>query len=160
MANALWCTAARMGLGVCSKSLADATDDWKEAKKEEGLKREYLYDFTFYRTWQPYELPEVIVEHENAWSEGGFLLDFWKLMFGSAPLRVMFGYGRELKRARKYLESAWAEKRKNNWYFPPKTEDLVLLGFRDMEPRAFEVYRRRCGETDWSNIGSLERAAR
>jgi len=56
----------------------------------EHWRREYLFDFTLYPEWKDYSLPSLIIEHENQWSDGTFMLDFWKLMMGLAPLRVMF----------------------------------------------------------------------
>lgn len=146
-------TARFLELGICSNLLGSATDDWRIAERETGLRREYLYDFTLFRTWEKYEQPVALIEHENAWNKEDFLLDFWKLLFGFAPLRVMFGYASTGNAARKYIDAIHQASAKNQWRFPEGVEDLVLLGNQAMEATGFEVFHRTGSQ--WENRGLL-----
>lgn len=113
-------------------------------KREWWVKREYLFDVTWFRSdctdWEP---PSLILEHENQWSLQELLIDFWKLLFGFAPLRIMIGYaGREDAR------TSWIEKvngiiaDEQRVRLPEGVDDVILLGHKGMQPTGYAVYRR------------------
>lgn len=112
---------------------------------------EYLFDFTFYVTdWKDYSLPIVLIEHENQWNEKAFLRDFWKLMFGYAPLRVMFGYTASTKKTTLLVERLRSEAAASSWKYPADTEDLVFIGHRGMGALDWRILHRACGSSDWN----------
>jgi hypothetical protein len=93
------------------------------------LAAEFLFDFTVYKKadWEAWSLPSIIIEHENQWTETAFLQDFWKLLIGHAPLRVMFGYARRASDVDSRVRALFAHERTSRWTYPLGTEDLVLL---------------------------------
>lgn len=128
------------------------------AGETRGLQRERLYDLTWYRAWTSYEIPSVIIEHENSYSLDAFLNDHWKLMFGWAPLRVSIGYARDAAALDAYLPHLNDTAARAGWRFPPDCEDLSLLGHRGMHPRSFRVLHRAPGATEWRDLSSLRAA--
>ncbi len=115
-----------------------------------GEAREYLWDFTMYEPDRDgvWNLPRVIVEHENSHGFKAFSFDHWKTLCGFAPLRVTIGY--RGKRSA-HLRSEWITKindaavsASNAWQFPPGTEDLIALGYYGMTEASgnFEFWRR------------------
>ncbi len=152
-------TATRMRMGVCSASLLDGATTFKDAvSKKLGYRREYLWDYTLFRKWKEYELPSVIIEHENSHGREGFLLDFWKLMLGFAPLRVMVGYVsrrrdcsvrfREMERVARSMEK------------PQTTTDLVLIRSPDMKEDKpyFLGWERPAGQDEWEERSDVVRS--
>jgi hypothetical protein len=82
MAEKLFKLAAENDLGVCSHLGQHAPTNLGDATKSKGWAREFLFDFTLYENWTNYAQPVVIIEHENNWNTGAFMMDFWKLMLG------------------------------------------------------------------------------
>ncbi|WP_373044605.1 hypothetical protein [Vulgatibacter sp.] len=155
MTDRLTLVARNAGLGICSHYLEDAPRTWKNEGATRQLRREYGFDFTLFRDWTEYEQPAVLIEHENAWNLRAFLADFWKLMFGYAPLRVMFGYHASESGISAYVERIRELARANSWTYPSGTEDIVLLGHNGMEPHAFRVLRRYANSGEWRESGVL-----
>lgn len=155
MTRVLLRTSNRLKLGLCSQYLPVEQVDWAKASKERGLRREYLFDFTMFKGWSGYELPRVVVEHENLYSKAEFLLDFWKLMLGFAPLRVMFGYTRRENQVLKRWNDVEGLSRTRDWVYPAESSDLVLIGHREMEPTGFKVWTRLAGQTEWKGPTEL-----
>ncbi|WP_194869659.1 hypothetical protein, partial [Myxococcus sp. AB025B] len=132
-----------LDLGVCASVGRCAPGNWKLATKETGLAREFLFDFTMYHDFEgDYAQPEIILEHENVWHLDAFMEDFWKLMFGYAPLRVMIGYHRDMNHVNEYIDAIRRFDRERRWRYPAGVEDLVLIGHRQMEARGFRVVNR------------------
>ena len=124
-----------------------------------GERREYLWDFTMYEPDSAglWNLPRVIIEHENAHGYKAFSFDHWKTLCGYAPLRVAIGYRGKRSANLRY---EWIEKINlaamapaNEWLFPPDTEDLIALGYDGMTASGnFEFWRRRGKEREWSPL--------
>lgn len=123
---------------VCCASRLHGGPQW--------ARREHLFDVTWFREkCGDWETPELILEHENQWSEREFLVDFWKLLLGYAPIRVMIGYcDNELRR------TTWVDKvnsilneRAQHIRLPDGVEDLILLGHKGMATTGFSVYKRQ-----------------
>jgi hypothetical protein len=135
-----------------------ASRDWKSATtQDDGLRREYLYDYTMFSGWEGSELPTVLVEHENLYSEAEFFLDFWKVMFGFAPLRVMIGYTTKADGVVARWESVRKVTVARKWIYPMQSDDLVLIGHPEMQPTGFKVWRRSAGSESWA--GPMDLAA-
>ena len=154
MSTILFDVARKAGLGVCSTHGGNAPADWKSATKKRGWAREFLFDFTMYRDWRDFSQPEVILEHENVWHVDAFMRDFWKLMFGYAPLRVMIGYRRDAADGA-YLKAIRQHASARGWRYPPGVEDLVLIGHYGMAPQAFHVVIRSADSEEWSPFENL-----
>lgn len=136
------------GLHVCSASLR-----LQPRRNTNHEQREYLYDFTLFEGWNDYSLPAVLIEHENQWSEHAFMLDFWKLLFGWAPLRVMIGYASTSEAARALAAKISLHAADSHWRYPADTEDLVLIGHGEMDRETgWTVVIRTQGTTNWSVI--------
>jgi hypothetical protein len=92
-----------------------------------GVGREYLWDLTWYEAHGAYyDLPSVVIEHENQHSDAEFFADFWKVMTAFAPLRVMVGYtGREKLEAR--ISQICRLVDAQGWTYPPNSTDVILL---------------------------------
>jgi hypothetical protein len=150
MADHLHEVARRNDLRCCCHQGAADTDH------AGGYRREYLFDFTWYRTWVAYELPVVAIEHENVWKKEAFLLDAWKLMMSAAPLRVMFGYARRAAELDAYVEALREAARSGQWRYPSQSEDVLLLGHASMGPREFRVIVRRAASDRWEEGDLLE----
>jgi len=166
MSSVLHMVAAAAGLGCCCKYTSAATAPHihprprtGEETMEEGIHREYLFDFTWYRSWNLYAQPIVLIEHENQWRKRDFMLDFWKLCLGSAPLRVMFGYTRHIGEWEGRLEGINSTIEEQKWVLPPDTEDLIFMGHRDMHPSGFQVLVRAPGQRVFESRGGLAEPA-
>lgn len=112
-------------------------------------KREHLLDVTWFRTdCGDWDTPELILEHENQHSQQEFLRDFWKLLVGYAPVRVMIGYCGKKDQRVSWIDSLNQKLRdtKAQIRFPGDVEDLILLGYWGMSFTDFAVYRRRNSE--------------
>ena len=133
-----------------------SSDLWGSGGSGAGIHREYLFDFTWYSEWKSWELPTVVIEHENSWSMNEFLFDLWKLMMAGSGLRVMIGYRRASVMPESYLEAIHSASLAGGWRFPLGTEDLVLLGHGRMGPRGFHVFHRPAGQERWVDRGSLD----
>jgi hypothetical protein len=123
---------------VIAPSEGEAIEHWRQ---------ECLFDFTLYREWRDYSLPSVIIEHENQWTDDAFMFDFWKLMMGFAPLRVMFGYAGTQPQLERRIEHIRAQAKANGWNYPQGVEDLVLLRSPDMSSREWRLLSR--DGTEW-----------
>lgn len=144
----------------CGMVSCAARTSTKTPREEAWTRREYLFDVTWFRpNCTDYETPSLILEHENAWDQGAFLLDFWKILVGYAPVRVMMGYSRH-----KSEHAPWIAKvneiladESRGVRLPADVEDLILLGHRDMEPTGYAVYRRqkRCFVSSGPSLGSI-----
>ncbi len=143
---------------VCASRLGRTHDPRRH------MSREYLFDLTIYdadRWKMEWSLPNVIVEHENAWNEGAFLADFWKLQLGFAPLRVMIGYAQHKAAVDALAKTVVEVARTSRWTQPDGTEDLVLLrcpvAWGRAEgmpwPRWRIVYRNL---NEWRDLGERE----
>lgn len=109
-------------------------------------KKEHLLDVTWFRQdCGDWDTPELILEHENQYKEVEFLKDFWKLLVGYAPVRVMIGYCGKKDSRVALIESVNQKLRdsKTHIRFPGEVEDLILLGYLGMNVTDFTVYRRR-----------------
>ena len=131
-----------------------------------GEAREYLWDFTLYHPDKDglWNLPRVIIEHENAHDLDSFRLDHWKTLCGVARLRVAIGYvGATMKDQRhEWVEAinAAAKTKANAWHFPPDTEDLIALGYYGMTTSGnYEFWRRRNDEREWTPLTIAASAA-
>ncbi len=93
------------------------------------MPNEFHYDFTLYAdgNWNWCSLPSVIIEHENQWSQHAFFQDFWKILAGFAPLRVMFGYAKDKDHVETLAASIRQKAHDDAWQYPAESEDLVLL---------------------------------
>jgi hypothetical protein len=99
----------------------------------------------FRRDCADWETPALILEHENAWDQGAFLVDFWKLLLGYAPVRVMIGYSRDARDHEPWVArvNAILADHREEIRLPDRVEDLILLGHRGMTPTGYAVYRRQ-----------------
>lgn len=131
-----------------------------EAKRSRrGEAREYLWDFTLYHPDKDgvWNLPRVIIEHENAHDLDAFRLDHWKTLCGVARLRVAIGYvGATAKNRRhEWVEAIndAARERANAWHFPQGAEDLIALGYYGMTTDGnYQFWRRRDDERVWTPL--------
>ncbi len=139
MTDRLVDVATALGLSVCARTLSSPVPGDLPHER-----REYLFDVTMYPEWEPYSLPDVLVEHENSHRREAFLYDFWKLMMGYAPLRVMIGYARTKSEA----EALASEVESLKMRVADDTEDLVMIGHRNMGPLDW-VARNRSGRAVW-----------
>jgi hypothetical protein len=108
-------------------------------------RREHLFDVTWFRTnCGDWETPELILEHENQHNQTEFLKDFWKLLLGYAPMRVMIGYCSEASKRIEWIEKVneILTKSKSHIRFPNAVDDVILLGYYGMSITDFAVYRR------------------
>lgn len=131
--------AERFGMVGCAKTFGS---------KVPWARREHLYDLTWFaRDCGPFASPSLLLEHENDYAESAFLEDFWKLLFGWAPLRVMVGYTRsaEARTARVERVNEVLRDPANAIGFPEGVTDLLLLGHWGMAPRGFAAWRREGG---------------
>jgi len=141
----------------CHFAPHSATLDSGERGQPRGYHLENLFDMTWYRDWSRYELPEVIIEHENEWRFKAFMRDHWKLMMGRAPLRVSFGYTRKRDGWKQLQKKLNGHATRNAWSFPATTEDLVLVGHGHMmTPHDYKVLHRGAGDRSWSTAGRLK----
>jgi hypothetical protein len=149
--------ARRADLGCCCRS-TEHPSSLKKMTKQNGERHEYIYDFTWYRTWHSYELPAVIIEHENKLDINEFMADFWKLMFGYAPLRIMICYTMA-DQWQWYIDTIHYYAREANWHYPGNVEDLVLIGrYYMMDPRQYRVIYRQPRTHTFCDIGWLDQA--
>jgi len=155
MARKVFELARKNDLGVCSHVGNCAPPGFEDATKVTGWAREFLFDFTLYHNWSNFSEPVVIIEHENNWNTGAFMADFWKLLLGYAPLRVMIGYQRTAGRVREYFDAIRSNAARERWRYPADTEDLVLVGHERMAPQGFHVLRRSMGSREWCDCGLL-----
>ncbi len=129
-----------------------------------GETREYLWDFTMYewvagrRPVNTWNLPCVVIEHENAHDRGAFRLDHWKTLFSHAQLRVAVGYvgARAEAKRQDWVDDINVAARlgANAWHFPDGTEDLIALGYYGMTKGTgnYLFWRRSHGETQWTPL--------
>lgn len=124
-----------------------------------GEHREYLWDFTMYDNDAAgaWNLPQVVVEHENDHSLDAFRFDHWKTLCAVAPLRVAIGYaGKQPSTRADWVTqiNVAAREKLNGWYLPSGTEDLIALGYYGMTQGDgnFRFWRRRGTETEWSPL--------
>ncbi|HRI66699.1 MAG TPA: hypothetical protein PK156_20780 [Polyangium sp.] len=139
--------------GFMFSALADAAGDCGMvccASRLQGgpqwARREHLFDITWYRhDCGDWETPIVILEHENQWNKREFLVDFWKLLLGYAPLRVMIGYCAKAAEREEWVDSVNSILNQRTQYIglPDGVEDLILLGHKGMATTGFSVYQRR-----------------
>ncbi|MCP3063083.1 hypothetical protein LXT21_30340 [Myxococcus sp. K38C18041901] len=148
MARRLQAAARELNLAACSTSI-EAPRDWAPSMMKTGWAREFLFDYTLFSDWGTFTQPVVILEHENNWNVHSFMEDFWKLMVGYAPLRVMIGYGRDANHVEEYVTAIRESAIKGKWRYPPAVEDLVLIGHGEMTPRGFKVVNRRAESQEW-----------
>lgn len=123
-----------------------------------GQQREFLWDFSMYDnevagTWN---LPQVIVEHENVRSLDAFRFDHWKTLCALAPLRIAIGYCPDVT-----AQDGWvgainqaSEHPANGWHPPAHVEDLIVLGHARMTEADgnYRFWRRRGTERIWTPI--------
>lgn len=112
---------------VCAETIDVAPgEDFPTANHE---RKEYQFDFTLYaeKNWTWYALPDVILEHENDWNVQSFLNDFWKLLAGYAPLRVMMGYASNPSKVDELVQAITRHASESRWRYPNDVDDLVLL---------------------------------
>lgn len=156
MTKLLHLTASQCGLICCCKQGAKG-EHLEIFGEHSGCKeREYLFDLT----WYPgdigvHEQPLVLIEQENSYSLQEFQLDFWKTMLGLAPLRVMIGYTKTKTERQSRVEWINHSADKYCWKYPDSSEDLLLLGYRQMKHGDFLVAFRGNEEHQWSVLGSL-----
>ncbi len=102
-----------------------------------GEHSEYLFDLTWYESVgasaSEYSLPKVIIEHENQHSFQEFQLDHWKTLFGYAPLRIAIGYCRSAEERIKWVDEINQQSAGLLWQFPQNCEDLIILGYAQMD---------------------------
>lgn len=115
------------------------------SQTEVWARREHLFDVTWFRRdctdWEP---PVLILEHENAWDKRAFLVDFWKLLVGYAPIRVMMGYSRHPRDHESWIsEVNQIIADESRVPLPQDVDDVILLGHRGMQPSGYAVYRRK-----------------
>lgn len=139
----------------CNKGEHASVEEWDTAIKEQGLDIEYMFDFTWFKEWVLYEQPSVIIEHENSDKPEDFFKDFWKILVGFAPLRIMIGYTKKPDLWKQYLHKMNDLEQKAQWRYPIDADDLVLIGHWKMEPRKFRVIRRKVGEVHFEDNGWL-----
>ncbi|HZF50164.1 MAG TPA: hypothetical protein VE093_16005 [Polyangiaceae bacterium] len=139
--SALARAAADCGMVSCAARHATAA-----SRAEPWALREHLFDVTWFRhDCTDWDTPFLILEHENAWDRRAFLVDFWKLLVGYAPVRVMIGYSR-----RAFDHDPWISEvneilssKHSGVRLPDGVDDVILLGHRGMTPSGYAVYRRR-----------------
>lgn len=149
--------ARRADLGCCCRSGEHPASPEGDTLRT-GARVEYLFDFTWFNHWTRYALPVVIIEHENEPDVTKFMNDFWKLMFGYAPLRVMIGYACR-QNWQQYLATISEQAQLAQWQYPTNVEDLVLIGKYDaIEPRGYRVIYRRPRTRTFRDIGWLDEA--
>lgn len=150
------------------KDIAEESDLWwagrgqGKASQRYGEAREYVWDFTMYdrivgkQPAEAWNLPCVVIEHENAHSLLAFRFDHWKTLFSHAPLRIAIGYvGKHMaKRRGEWVQAINDASDANAWHFPPNTEDLIALGYYGMTKadNNFEFWRRRNDEREWTPL--------
>ena len=145
------------------KNLWWAGRGYGEGKGElrDGEAREYLWDFTMYhrikgrRAAKTWNLPCVIIEHENSYNLPAFKFDHWKTLFSHAPLRVAIGYVRKRMASRReeWVEEINRSADRHAWHFPPQCEDLIALGYYGMtKADNFEFWRRGRSERRWTKL--------
>jgi hypothetical protein len=140
MAERIWRMAHAEDLHLCTTT-GRVIEQGTPAQLEHW-RREYLFDFTMYSGWEDYSLPAVIIEHENEWRDEAFMLDFWKLMMGFAPLRVMLGYAGNQTQLEQRVRTIRESARLSGWSYPQGVEDLVLLRSPDMDTKTWCVLSR------------------
>jgi hypothetical protein len=153
--------AASTNAHLCAEGLRELPP---AANAAQHISKEYLFDVTVYNRhdWQRSSLPSVIIEHENQWSETALLQDFWKVLVGWAPLRVMIGYAANAEAVDKRVRAILAEAKVCDWRYPQDAEDLVLLRCREgehgMEWPHWRVLHRcgpGTGAAPWNDLGEL-----
>ncbi|MBZ0117784.1 MAG: hypothetical protein K8H88_12350 [Sandaracinaceae bacterium] len=92
-----------------------------------GEQREWLWDLSWYEPGgdERFVQPLVLIEHENAHGESQFLDDWWKVLAGYAPLRVMIGYTTSAEALPRRIDLVRARTRR--WIFPRDASDVVIL---------------------------------
>ncbi|HRI65763.1 MAG TPA: hypothetical protein PK156_16065 [Polyangium sp.] len=138
---------------MCSRTLQKVDGPPKGSLTH--MSKEFLYDITLYASanWEDWSLPDVIVEHENHHSHQAFLWDFWKLLTGHAPLRVMFGYANGSDGVEERVKLVHNTAAKSKWQYPNDSEDLVIVRAPNMTWSTWRVlYRRRKTKT-WVEYG-------
>lgn len=115
------------------------------------MAQEFLFDITMYDQvrWVDWGQPSIIIEHENLWSDESFYADFWKLLVGFAPLRVMFGYANNEADVRTRAANLSQKGAASGWTYPSGVEDLVVLRSPDMNWPDWVVVHRPDGR-GWS----------
>ncbi len=131
------------------------------ADPRHGEAREYLWDFTMYkavakkRPADAWNLPCVVVEHENLHGFAAFRFDHWKTLLSRAPLRVAIGYVSKTKAKRRgeWVEAINETSVTDAWDFPPNTEDLIALGYFGMtKADNFEFWWRHGNNRQWTEL--------
>jgi hypothetical protein len=92
-----------------------------------GMRREFLWDLTWYaKEGGELDLPEVVIEHENAHNHQEFFADFWKIMAAFAPVRIMVGYTspKGIDDRKEWIRHVVT---KQGWTFPPQSTDMIIL---------------------------------
>ena len=140
---------------VCSRTLGQIP----AVGQGQHESQEYLFDFTLYEKndWRHWSLPSVIIEHENQWSEREFLVDFWKVLVGFAPLRVMFGYTKERSGTAGLANTIDSHASTSRWRYPVDVEDLVLLRAPEMTWPHWTVLYRANGKA-WATHDEVDLA--
>jgi hypothetical protein len=116
------------------------------SRAEAWALRDHLFDVTWFRRdCTDWETPLLILEHENAWNRSAFLVDFWKLLVGYAPVRVMMGYSRHEQEHDLWIAEVnqILSDERRGVRLPDGVDDVILLGHRGMKPTGYAVYRRR-----------------
>lgn len=125
-----------------------------------GESREYLWDFTMYHPDADglWNLPRVIIEHENSHAVTAFRFDHWKTLCGLAPLRVAIGYvgASAATKRQEWVDeiNAAGKAEANAWHFPPDTEDLIALGYYGMTQGSGNhlFWRRTAASRKWTTL--------
>jgi len=127
MQRCLLALAEDHGMHVCAQGLGRRSGLHVDPNQHKAA--ESLFDFTLFKPadWEAWSLPSVIIEHENQWTEQAFLQDFWKLLVGYAPLRVMFGYAGSVADVDARVRALLTHEVQSRWSYPADVEDLVLL---------------------------------
>lgn len=126
----------------------------------EGERREYLWDFTMYAraSRAKWNLPQVVVEHENLHSFEAFQLDHWKTLLANAPLRVAIGYTPRERDRDMWVKSINTVARQpiHGWNQHRTGQDLIALGYwgmTDKDARApFRFWIRHADEQQWTEF--------
>jgi hypothetical protein len=142
---------------VCARGLGRLPSG--KVDEDRHMSKEFLYDFTMYANddWEPWSLPSIIIEHENLWTPVAFFQDFWKLLVGFAPLRVMFGYSGTADGVADLVNKIGAHEAESCWAYPAATEDLVLLRCPDggMPWPTWKVIHRPAGK-GWTSPADVK----